>query len=333
MRRREFIAAIGVGPLFWPWPAMALAQPTAGSKRIGVLMTTPESDSVGQANVSRFKSRLAELGWHETGNLAMEVRWAGADPNRIAADAMALMRGHPDILFVQGPPGLLALRQLAGSVPIVFSTVSDPVSAGFVQSLAKPGGTITGFAQFEFSIAAKWLDLLREGVPELRRVSVLQQHPQTPQGAGFTRAVESHAQSLGIETIVAGVNGAEAIERAILVASEGQTGSGLIVLPGPVTRTNRDVIIAALARVRLPAIFSYREAAQNGGLISYGIDSSALYAEAAGYTDRILRGANPSELPIQNPTKFELVINAKTAAELDLTIPPALLASADEVIE
>ncbi len=328
MRRREFIRLLGGAAT--AWPLAARAQPER-VRRIGVLMSFSKSDPEAQAFLSAFVQALAPLGWTDGRNVRIDARWAGGEANQLKAHAVELVSLKPDAILVAGTLGLLSLRKETRSIPIVFVQVGDPVESGLVASLARPGGNITGFTTFEHAMGGKWLEVLKEIAPRIGRVLVILS-PENATHPGLLRALETAAPSSGVQVTAARVRDAGDIERAVNAFAP-SPDAGLIVLPDAVTFVHRDLIVASAARHRLPAIYAFRHFAKSGGLISYGYDPVDLYRRAASYVDRILQGASPADLPIQAPTKFELVINLKTAKALGLDVPPSVLARADEVIE
>jgi putative tryptophan/tyrosine transport system substrate-binding protein len=326
MRRREFIALLGGAAA--AWPLKARAQQPERMRRVGILLGTTAS---GPEPVPAFAQGLRELGWTEGRNVRFEYRAIDGDIDRFRTYAAELVNLAPDVILVQSNPGLAALQQATHSIPIVFVQVADPVASGFVGSLARPGGNITGFSNFEPSMGSKWLELLKESSPRVGR-SLILMHPETAANISISRAAEAAGPDLGIKVTVAGVHDAAEIERAIAAFATEPNG-GLIAIPHTVTVVNHVQIIGAALRNRLPTVFAFRYSAVAGALTSYGVDADDLYRRAATYVDRILKGAKPSDLPVQAPTKFELVINLKTAKALGLDVPPTLLARADEVIE
>jgi putative ABC transport system substrate-binding protein len=329
MRRREFITLLGGAAA--AWPLAARAQQSGRVRRIGALMGIAENDPESQARITAFLQRLQELGWTEGRNVRIDYRFAGGDTRRMRAYAAELVGLAPDVILVQSNDGLAALRQETRTVPIVFAVVADPVGSGFVESLARPGGNITGFTIFEPSLGGKWLQALKEIAPGVTRVAAIL-HPETTANVGFLRAAEAAAPSFGMTLTAEGVHDAAEIERAV-TAFAAEPNGGLVVLPHPVTAAHRDLIIGLAARHRLPAVYAFRFFATAGGLMAYGNDSVDLFRRAAAYVDRILKGEKPGELPVQAPIKFELFINLKTAKALGLEVPPTLLGRADEVIE
>jgi putative ABC transport system substrate-binding protein len=329
MKRRQFITLFGGAVL--ALPQFALAQTTDGMRRIGALFSQTESDPEGQARAAALRQGLQQLGWTEGRNLRIEYRWAGGSADRMRRHAAELVSQSPEIIFASATVALVALQQATRTIPIVFAQVTDPVGAGFVKSLARPGGNITGLTQHEFSIGVKWLELLKQIAPQVNRAAILYD-PGNPATAGYLRTIESAARTFGVEVAPAAVHDAAEITRAIDMVAAKPNG-GLVLLPGPVGAVNRKTIIALAARHRLPAVYAFRYHVVSGGLASYGVDNIDLFRRAAWYVDRILKGQTPGELPVQNATKFQLVINRKTAQALGLELPMALLARTDEVIE
>jgi putative ABC transport system substrate-binding protein len=329
MRRREVLALLGgtaVG-----WPLMARAQQPERMRRIGYLSSAAEDDSVNQTWIRVFMQRLEELGWTSERNVQIDVRLSSADAMRLSTLAAELVETHPDVIVASGFPAAAALRQQSLSVPIVFVQVVDPVSAGFVTNLARPEGNITGFTNFEFSIGGKWLTLLKQCAPTISRIAVMFD-PANPTWAAYLRTIEAAAPSFGVQLTPASVRDAAEIKQRVAVFAC-EPNCAAIVFPSPVTIKYRDSIIAAVAEQRLPTMYPYRYFTTDGGLMSYGADLVDSYRDAAPYVDRILKGARVAELPVQQPTKYQLVINLKTAKALGLTVPPSLLAGANEVIE
>jgi ABC-type uncharacterized transport system substrate-binding protein len=326
--RREFIAALGCAGVAWPFTTRA--QQGERMRRIGVLNGTSPTGGNPIAYAA-FLRRLDKLGWSDGRNVQIEMRWANSDLELMRSYSAELAGHSPDVFLVQSNPALAVLRPLAGNTPIVFVQVADPVGSGFVASLARPGGNITGFTNFEPSMGSKWLQTLKQAAPDVAHAAALF-HPETPANVAFWRDAEAAAPKVGISTVAAGVHDAGEVERAI-TAVAAQPNGGLVVCPHTVTEVHLRLIIELAGRYRLPAVYPFRAHAEAGGLLSYGVDALDLVPRAADYVDRILKGAKPAELPVQAPTKFELVINLKTAKALGLDIPPTLLASADEVIE
>ena len=326
MRRREFITIIG-GAATWPLAAHTQSSPM---RRIGVLNPFAENDPE-HTNVAAFRQALEKLGWTNGGNVQIDYRWGGAEPARIRAQAKEIVAFKPDVILVSTALALQPLLQETRSIPMVVTRILDPVGAGFVASLARPGGNLTGFTVAEFSLFGKLVEVLNEIAPQVTRVAVLLHPDQVPQ-TRMLQAVEAAAKSIGVQVTAAGARDPAAVERAVNEFAH-EPGGGLIVFPNPVTEGNRKLIIAIAAQHRLPAAYGFRHFVADGGLISYGVDLADQYQQAASYVDRILRGEKPADLPVQQPTKFELVLNLKTAKTLGLDVPPSLLARADEVIE
>jgi putative ABC transport system substrate-binding protein len=329
MRRRDFVLAMG-GAAAWPLTTRA-QQHTAGVRRIGVLMNYAADDQAAQTRLTAFLQQMQQLGWSEGRNLHSEIRWGAGDAQRIQKAAAELVALAPDVTLVTGSPAAAPLLQATRTLPIVFVQVTDPVGAGFVQSLSRPGGNATGFSNFEYGTSAKWLDLLRQIEPQLSRVAVLRD-PSVVSGAGQLGAIQTAAASLGIELSPVDITRPDETDRAVAGFAAVPHG-GLIVTAGGAVRAHHKLIIALAARHRLPAIYSDRAFVDAGGLIGYGPDRVDQFRRAAGYVDRILKGEKPADLPVQQPTKYELVINLKTARALGLQISQGLLARADELIE
>jgi len=326
LKRREFITLIGGAAA---WPLAARAQVPDRVRRIGVLMNLAVDDPEGQARIAAFHQGLQEFGWTIGRNARIDYRWGAGDVERIRRDAAELVALAPDVILSSGTPSAAALQQATRSVPIVFVQVVDPVGSGFVESLARPGGNITGFSVFEYGISGKWLELLKAVAPPVTRVVVLR---DIPAGLGQLGALQSVASSFGVELNPVGLNDAGQIEGAVTAFAR-TTNGGMIVTGSTPALVHRELITTLAARHRLPAVYAFRYFVTSGGLISYGPDTIDPYRRAAVYVDRILKGDKPADLPVQAPTKYELVINLKTARALGLTVPPALLARADEVIE
>jgi putative ABC transport system substrate-binding protein len=327
VKRRAFITMLGGAAA--SWPLAARAQQPERLQRIGFLTSVSESDA--QIRLAAFLQGLRDLGWTEGRNIRIDYRFGDGYSTRVAQIAREVIELQPDVILSQGSAAVAALRQHTLSIPIVFVQVSDPVAAGFVTNLAHPNGNVTGFTSFEFSISEKWLQLIKESVPSVTRMVVVFD-PATPNWTPYLRAIEAAAPSMGLQLTPAGVRDSAEIENAINAFARVPNG-GIVVLPNPVTTELREQVIALAARHRLPAIYPYRYFAASGGLMSYGIDLPDIWRRAATYVDRILKGVKPTELPVQQPTKYELIINLKTAKALGLTIPPGVLAIADEVIE
>lgn len=330
MGRRQFIRLIGSAAAVWP--LAALAQPSDRVRRVGVLMVDAESDPEGQSSATALRQGLEELGWVDGRNLRIDYRWAAGQVARVRAFAKELVDLQPDAIIARSTPAVSALLQETRSLPIVFTTVSDPIGSGFVSRLSHPGGNITGFTNFESSIGGKWLGLLKEIAPGVVRTAMMFNPEAAPYAQYYVGPFERAAHLFAVEPTTAPVHDDADIEREI--AALGKSNGGLIVLPDAFTTSpHREQIIEQAARYRLPSIYPYRFIAADGGLMSYGIDVPDLYRRAASYVDRIFRGAKPGDLPVQQPTKFELVINLRTAKALSLEVPLPLLIRVDQVIE
>jgi putative ABC transport system substrate-binding protein len=330
MRRREFITLLGGSAA--TWPLVARAQQPERMRRIGVLMASAADDSESQARIAGFLQGLQQLGWADGRNVRIDTRWATTNPDDIRRHAAELVALAPDVLLAAtGTVTVVALLQATRTVPIVFVAVIDPVGAGFVTSLARPGGSATGFTIFEYGMSGKWLELLKAIAPSVTRVAVLRD-PAIASGIGQFAGVQTVAPSLGVELSPVDVRDAGEIERGVMAFARSSNG-GLIVTSSALATRHRDLIIALAAGHRLPAVYPYRYFVIAGGLISYGPNSIDQYRRAAGYVDRILKGEKPADLPVQAPTKYELVINLKTAKALGLEVPATVLTRADEMIE
>jgi putative ABC transport system substrate-binding protein len=328
MQRREFITLLGGAAA---WPLAARAQQGDRMRRIGVLTGTAADDPEGQAGMAAFQQGLQQLGWTVGRNVRIDYRWSAGDADRRRKYAAELVALAPDVILVSGGSVLAPLLQATRSVPIVFTIVADPVGGGFVDSLARPGGNVTGFTGYEYGIAGKWLELLKEIAPGVTRVAVIRD-PAISVGIGQFAAIQSVAPSLSIEVSPVNVHDAGKIERAVAAFARSSNG-GLVVTAGPLSTIHRNLIVALAARYRLPTVYPWRFFVTSGGLISYGPDFIDQYRRAAGYVDRILKGEKPADLPVQASTKYELVVNLKTAKTLGITVPLPVLARADEVIE
>jgi len=329
MRRRDFITLVGGAAA--AWPLAARAQQGERMRRVGVLIAASEDDPDMRSRLAGFRQGLERLGWADGRNLRVDYVFAGGQPERFRPLARELIARKPDVLFAQTPPAVAAMQRETREIPIVFADVSDPVGPGFIASLARPGGNLTGVISFEASITGKWLAMLKEIAPGLARVALLG-NPKTSSFDYYKQGAEATAPSLGIELVPNQVETAADIERAIDNLASRPIG-GLALPPDSTTILHRDLIIALAAKHRLPAVYAFRAFVLAGGLMSYTIDYVERYRQAAAYVDRILRGANPAELPVEAPTKFETVVNLKTAKAMGLTVPPGLLVAADEVIE
>jgi putative ABC transport system substrate-binding protein len=330
MRRREFITLLGGAAVARPLGARA--DQAERVRRVGVLMASAADDLENQARMAAFLQGLAQLGWTDGGNVRIDTRWATTNADDLRRHAAELAALSPDVLVAAtGSATVAPLLQATRTVPIVFVVVIDPVGAGFVANLARPGGNATGFTMFEYGLSGKWLELLKQVAPRMTRAVVLRD-PTVASGIGQFAAIQAMAPSLGVDLSPVDARDALEIERAVTAFARSGNG-GLIVTPSPVATRHRDLIVTLAARHRLPAVYSWRYFVTAGGLISYGPDSIDQYRRAAGYVDRILKGERPADLPVQAPTKYELVINLKTAKVLGLDVPQALLARADEVIE
>jgi ABC-type uncharacterized transport system substrate-binding protein len=329
MRRRNFISLLGSAAA--AWPLAARAQQPGGVRRIGVLMHLPADDLEGQARFTAFLQGLQQLGWTDGRNVRIETRWGASDAERMRRDAAELVVLAPDVILASTTPAMSALQQATRTIPIVFSNIADPVGAGFVETLARPGGNATGFTVYEYGISVKWLELLKEIAPRVIRAAVIRD-AANPSGIGQFAAIQSVAPSFGVELSPVVARDGGDIDRAVTAFARSPNG-GLIVLGTSWGAVHSDLIVMLAARHRLPAVYPFRYFGIGGGLISYGPVSTDQYRQAAGYVDRILKGEKPADLPVQAPTKYELVINLKTAKTLGLTVPDSLLARADEVIE
>jgi ABC-type uncharacterized transport system substrate-binding protein len=330
IRRREFVIFLLGGGAAAALPLAARAQQSNRLRLVGVLLAMAPDDPEAQLRIKAFEAGLRELGWTEGRNLRLEYRWAAGDAALLRKQATELVGLAPDLILATSTPVLAALRQ-ENPLPIVFVQVTDPIGSGFVPNLARPGGSLTGFTSFEFTIGSKWLEALKHVAPAVTRVALIFNPDTAPFAHMFWQPVEDAAPSFDVEPMQAPVRDVGEIERT--VAAFARQNGGLMVLPNVSTTNHRDLIIALAARHRLPAVYPYRYFATSGGLMSYGSDLADVYRRAASYVDRILKGAIPGDLPVQAPAKFEFVINLKTANALGLTVPPLWLGRADEVIE
>jgi putative ABC transport system substrate-binding protein len=327
--RRTFITLLGSAAT--AWPLAVRAQQPARMRRIGVLMNLNPDDAEGQARLAAFLQGLQEAGWAVGRNVRIDLRWGRGDAESFRKQAAELVALAPDVAVASGIPAATPLLQATRTVPIVFAQVVDPVGAGLVASLARPGGNATGFTSPEYGFAGKWVELIKEMAPGVTRVAVLRD-ANNSSGIGYLGAVRLAASSFGMELTPVGITDAGEIERGVTAFARASNGA-LIVTGNTLTMVHRELIITLAARHRLPAVYALPLFANDGGLISYGPDSIDPYRRAAGYVDRILKGEKPADLPVQQPTKFELIINLKTAKALGLEVPPTLLARADEVVE
>jgi len=329
MKRRQFITLLGGAAA--AWPIAARAQQTERVRRVGVLMPFPEDNPVGQARLQAFLQGLRQLGWADDRNFRIPTRWGAGDADLTRKSAAELVALGPDVVMAFTSGAVAPLRQLTRTIPIVFAVVADPVGAGYVESLARPGGNLTGFTGQEYALSGKWLELLKEIVPRVTRVAVLRDS-SIAAGPGQLGAIQALAPSLGVELRPIDLHDSAEIERGIATFANNSNG-GLIVTGSPLATVHRNLIITLAARHRLPTVYYERFFVTGGGLISYGPDYLDQCRRAAGYVDRILKGEKPADLPVQSPTKYELVVNIMTAKALGLDLPPSLLARADEVIE
>ena len=330
MRRRDFIKCLSGSAV--PWPLAARAQQTGRPRRIGVLIPFENEDDPQMRDLwPAFKQRLAELGWVEGRNIQFDVHFTTQNIDRIRAGAAEIAASGPELIYVWSNPGLAAMKQATQTIPVVFVLVSDPVGSGLVANLARPGGNITGFQNFETDIGGKWLELLKEAAPGVRRVGVLY-NQNIPANVEFFRTAQTQSNLVGVTVTPAELHDVADIERVVTEFAQ-ESDSGLIVTPNPLNASNTEVIIGLAARLRLPAIYPFRLNPQKGGLMSYGFDTIEQQRGAATYVDRVLKGEKPADLPVQAPSKYQMVINLKTAKALGLNVPPQLQQRADEVIE
>jgi len=329
MRRREFIGLLGGAVT--AWPVKARGQPSDRIRLIGILLPIAKDDPDYQPWLTAFRQALQELGWVDGRNMRMDVHWATANHAEIRRRAIELLAFAPDVILAHGAATVGPLLQATRTVPIVFPIVADPVGAGFVDSLARPGGNATGFMNLEYGMGAKWLELLKQIAPSVTRAAIIRD-TANPSGIAMFGITQTMAPSLGMEVIPINMRDADEIERSMAAFARVPNG-GLVVTPSGPTLLHRDLIVALAARHKLPAVYPERTFVAGGGLVSYGADFVDQYWQAAAYVDRILKGEKPGDLPVQTPTKYKLIINLKTAKALGLTVPPAVLARADEVIE
>jgi putative ABC transport system substrate-binding protein len=328
MRRRNFISLVGGAAA---WPLAARAQQPERMRRIGVLVNRAADDPYGQAHVAAFQQALQQLGWNDGRNVRIDIRWGENDADRLRRDAQELVALAPDILLADSTASMTALQKVTRTLPIVFAHVADPVGAGHVDSLSRPGRNITGFMLFEYGFSGKWLELLKQIAPQVTRVAVIRD-PAISAGTAQFSAIQAVAPALGVEVTPIGVDDIGVIERAVEALARSANG-GLIMTALGLPTVTSDLIITLAARHKLPAIYPFRWWVTTGGLVSYGPDYVDQFRGAAGYVDRILKGAKPADLPVQAPTKYELAINLKTAKAIGLDVPASVLARADVVIE
>ena len=329
MQRREFLTLVGGTVAGWPFALCA--QQTDGNRHVSILLPFAEADAEVQTWIETFVQALRESGWIDGSNIQIDTHWTGADVGRINQLAKEVIDRKPHVIFATGPLAVASLKQMTSTIPIVFVGITDPVGSGLVADLARPGGNITGLTVGEFNMSGKMPEILKQIAPQVTRLTVIYNPQQVPQ-VGRLAAVQMAAPTLGLQVSGASAANAEEIKHAI-EKLEGESDRGVIILPTPVTITDRSLIIALLKRYRLPAIYELPVFVRDGGLVSYGTDRVVQFRQAAAYVDRILRGDKPADLPIQDPTKFTLVVNVKTDKALGLTVPASLLAIADEVIE
>jgi len=329
VRRRDFIGLLGAATALWPWPARA-----ADMRRLGVLMGISEEESQGQAGIAAFRTALEERGWIAGRNLQIDIRWGRADVERLQRLAKELVGLRPDVIMAQTTQAVAALQRETKTIPIVFVVVSDPVGSGFVASLPRPGGNITGFVNIESSLGGKWIEVLKDILPRARRAALIFNPDTASYSAYYLQPFEEAARFQNVEPMAAPVRSDADIERTI-AGLAGDAMTGLVIMPDAFTASkhNLDLIIALAARHRVPAIYPYRFMVAAGGLISYGIDTVDLYRRAPLYIDRIFKGAKPADLPVQLPTRFEMAVNLKTANALGIELPATLLGRADDVVE
>jgi putative tryptophan/tyrosine transport system substrate-binding protein len=333
MRRREFITVLGSA--FASWPLSAVAQQQSRMRRIGVLMSRAADDPEGRAVLGAFVQGLQEAGWADGRNVEIDTRWAAGDAGQFRKYASELVALEPDVLLAPSTPAVTALQQASRTAPIVFVGISDPIGSGFVESFSRPGGNITGFTNFEATVGGKWLGLLKEIAPSIKHASMLF-NPETANagasGGVYLQSIEAAAHVLSIELLASPAHNPADIDEVFAGIAKSQDG-GLIVMPNAFAFANRERIVAQAARYQIPTVYPLVMFVKTGGLLSYGVDVPDIYRRAAPYVDRILKGEKPANLPVQEPIKFELAVNLKTAKTLGLTVPQALLVTADEVIE
>jgi putative ABC transport system substrate-binding protein len=332
MRRREFIVHLGGATVAVAWPAMSIAQPAGELPRVGVLMRVAEDDPNAQDDVRGFQRGLEKLGWTAGRNIIIDYRWAAGSNERAQTLAKELVGLKPNALVAYGTAMLDAIRRATKTIPIVFTMVSDPVGQGFVVSLSRPGGNATGFTSFEFSTGGKWLELIKEASPSIKRAGVIFNPVTAPYATSYLHSIESAAVPLAVDVTAVPIHDAADVERVITAFGQ-DAGGSLIVIPDTFTDVYGGSIIGLAARYRLPSIYPYTHFATAGGLMTYGPDPAQMFDRAGDYVDRILRGERPADLPVQQPSKYELIVNLKAAKAIGLTIPPTLIARADRVIE
>jgi putative ABC transport system substrate-binding protein len=330
MKRREFIMLLAGAAAVWPHAVRA--QQPEPMRRIGVLMGFPESDPQAQSFIAAFRDGLQKLGWTEDRNIRIDTRWPGFDAESRQRFAKELIALQPDLILSHTTPTTAVLLQQTRTIPIIFATVTDPIGSGFIASLSRPGGNVTGFTLVEPTMAAKWVELLKEIAPRVNRVAMLFNPATATYADYFLKPFKAAAPSFAVEAIAAPVHDMSELE-SVIAAQVREPNGGLIVMPDSFTDSNREEIISLTARYHLPAVYAYRFFTERGGLLSYGADLSDNFRRAADYVDRLLKGEKPADLPVQAPTKFELTINPKTAKMLGLTVSPSLLGRADDVIE
>jgi putative tryptophan/tyrosine transport system substrate-binding protein len=331
MQRRDFITLLGGAAA--AWPRATEAQQSNRVRHVGVLFVRAENDPEGQAHAQVFEQEMQKLGWAQDHNVRFDYRWAAGDAERISTFAKQIVDARPDVIVGHTTAAVAALLRETRTIPIVFVAVTDPIGSGFVASLSRPGGNVTGFIDLEPSLGSKWVELLKQMAPNLTRLGCMF-NPTTAAGGGsyYMGSVETAASSLGVQAVATPAHNAEDIER-VLTSLTGDPAGGLVVMPDIFNGIHRSLIISTANHLRVPAVYAFRFFAASGGLASYGINLTDLFRRGASYADRMLRGATAADLPVQLPTKFELVINLKTAKDLGLEVPPSLLARADEVFE
>jgi putative ABC transport system substrate-binding protein len=330
MKRREFITLIAGAAA--AWPLAARAQQGERRRRVGVLIARPERDVEGRNYVAAFEQGLQRSGWIPGRNLDVDYRWTAGDPSLSRAAVHELVATRPDLLVINSTANLFAAKEAAGTTPIVMAAIADPVTQGFVQSLARPGANITGFSVEEPTMGAKWVELLKEAAPQVRHITAIFNPGSSPFAKMFVPSIEEARTLFSFELAVAPITNEDEVERAVATAAR-QPGGGLLFLPDSFLASRREAIAGIVAKHKIPAIYSTATFVRSGGLIGYGFDRADIFYRAAGYVDRILKGANPAELPVQTPVKFELAINLGAAKALSIELPPTLIARADEVIE